>query len=115
LLQSRSGIHNVDNVVNHLVRNVVQIGLFATLWAIGGLATWCLAPRVTVNAIFDMTSGSIYTHVSGGYFLPKHFTGKVFIVQMIFDGLLSRRRLRERLNEQSLVDLASSLQVQYLA
>ncbi|KAI0249283.1 hypothetical protein BJV78DRAFT_1228382 [Lactifluus subvellereus] len=88
LLTSRSGIQKSDHVVNRLVRNVVQLGLFAMLWAVAGLATWFLLPRSTVYTLFDMTSGSIYTH-------------------MIYDGLLSRPKLRERLAERSLFDLPS--------
>ncbi len=63
LLTSRSGLKKSDSIVNHLVRNVVQIGLFATIWAIAGLATYFLLPRRTIYTIFNATSGSIYTHV----------------------------------------------------
>jgi hypothetical protein len=39
LLSSRSsGKSNL--VVGYLVRTVVQIGVYASLWAIGGLVTW---------------------------------------------------------------------------
>jgi len=48
--------------------------------------------RTTIYEIFDMTVGSIYTHV-------------------IFDTLLSRVRLRERLAEGGPVDLMTSLQL----
>ncbi|KAI0251536.1 hypothetical protein BJV78DRAFT_1210478 [Lactifluus subvellereus] len=88
LLMSRSGIQKSDHVVNHLVRNVIQLGLFATLWAIAGLATWFLLPQSTINTLFEMTSGSIYTH-------------------MIYDGLLSRTRLHKRLAERSVFELSS--------
>ncbi|KAI0298358.1 hypothetical protein B0F90DRAFT_1733204 [Multifurca ochricompacta] len=81
LLSSRSGLRRTDRVVNHLVRHVIQIGLLATLWAIAGLVTWLLLPGSTVFVIFDMTSGSIYTH-------------------MIYDTLLSRKQWRERMGEQ---------------
>jgi len=91
LLTSRSGMQKSDHMVNNLVRNVIQLGLLATLWAIGGLATWFLLPHSTIYTLFDMTSGSIYTH-------------------MIYDGLLSRKRLRERLAERSLFDLGFSSQ-----
>ena len=47
-----------------LTRRVVQLGLFAVIWSIAGMATWFLLPKYTVVALFDMTSGSIYTHVS---------------------------------------------------
>ncbi|KAH9965148.1 hypothetical protein BGW80DRAFT_1345852 [Lactifluus volemus] len=64
LLSSRSGIEGSDRVVHHLVRNVIQVGLFAMLWAVMGLSTFFLLPRVTIYSVFDATSGSIYTHVS---------------------------------------------------
>jgi len=86
LLTSRSGLKKSDSIVNHLVRNVVQIGLFATIWAIAGLATYFLLPRRTIFTIFNATSGPIYTH-------------------MIFDGLLSRSRLRSRLAERSELEI----------
>ncbi|KAI0246410.1 hypothetical protein BJV78DRAFT_1254852 [Lactifluus subvellereus] len=86
LLASRSGIQKSDHIVNHLVRNGIQLGLFATLWAIAGMATWLLLPQSWVYTVFDMTSGSIYTH-------------------MIYDGLLSRTRLRECMVERNLFAL----------
>ncbi|KAH9957471.1 hypothetical protein BGW80DRAFT_1345862 [Lactifluus volemus] len=82
LLASRSGIKGSDKVVHHLVRNVIQIGLFAMLWAVIGLSTYFLLPQFAIYSIFDTTSGSIYTH-------------------MIYDGLLSRGRLRGRMAELS--------------
>ncbi|KAH9981593.1 hypothetical protein BJV74DRAFT_81576 [Russula compacta] len=87
LLASRTGLRKSDNIVSHLTRHVVQIGLFATTWAIAELATWFLLPRYTVYALFDMTTGSIYTH-------------------MIYDTLLSRTRLRDRLAKSSHLDIA---------
>ncbi|KAH9956345.1 hypothetical protein BC827DRAFT_1232195 [Russula dissimulans] len=82
LLASRTGIKRSDSVVNQLARNVIQIGLCATLWSIAALGTYFLLPRITVYTIFNATSGSIYTH-------------------MIYDGLLSRSKLRTRLADQS--------------
>jgi len=82
LLGARSGLKRSNSVVNHLVRNVIQTGLFATIWSIAALGTYALLPHNTVYAVFDATSGSIYTH-------------------MIYDGLLSRRKLRTRLTERS--------------
>jgi hypothetical protein len=70
LLGSRSGLRTSDSIVNHLVRNVIQVGLFATIWSLAGLGTYFLLPRNTVYTIFDATSGSIYTHV-GGCFLQE--------------------------------------------
>ncbi|KAH9971550.1 hypothetical protein BGW80DRAFT_1320944 [Lactifluus volemus] len=86
LLASRSGLQNSDGVINDLVRNVFQLGVIATVWAFAELGTWYLLPKSTVYTIFDMTSGSIYTH-------------------MIYDGLLSRTRLRERMAERSQFDV----------
>ena len=64
LLKSRSGFEKSDSLVHHLTRHVVQLGLFAVIWSFAELATWFLLPKYTVVALFDMTSGSIYTHVS---------------------------------------------------
>jgi hypothetical protein len=41
--------------------------------------------------------------------------GKAFIVQMIYDGLLTRTKLRERMAERSQFDMGFPSQVQYLA
>jgi hypothetical protein len=65
LLKSRSGFEKSDSLVHYLTRRVVQLGLFAVIWSLAGMATWFLLPKYTVFAFFDMTSGSIYTHVSG--------------------------------------------------
>ncbi|KAH9981355.1 hypothetical protein BGW80DRAFT_328814 [Lactifluus volemus] len=78
LLGSRSGIQGSDQVIRYLVRSVIQIGLFAMIWAIAGLATYFLEPNFGMYALLDATSGLIYTH-------------------MIYDGLLSRPRLRGRI------------------
>ena len=72
LLASRSGLQKSDTLVNHLVRNVIHIGLFATIWAFAGLVTFFLLPRDTVYTIFDVTSGSIYTHVSGCFLQARY-------------------------------------------
>jgi len=65
LLNSRIGFEKVDNLVYYLTRRVIQLGLFAAIWSLGGMATWFLLPKYTVYGFFDMTTGSIYTHVSG--------------------------------------------------
>ncbi|KAH9995875.1 hypothetical protein BJV74DRAFT_883786 [Russula compacta] len=90
LLSSRSGLQRSDSVVNHLVRNVIQIGLFAMIWTFAELGTFFLLPKLDVYTVFDMTSGLIYTHKG---------------VQMIYDGLLSRPRLRTRLAERSQLEV----------
>ncbi|KAH9956362.1 hypothetical protein BC827DRAFT_1232340 [Russula dissimulans] len=86
LLGARSGLKASDSVVNRLVRNVVQTGLFATIWSLAALGTYLLLPHNTVYTVFDATSGSIYTH-------------------MIYDGLLSRPKLRTRLTERSELEI----------
>ncbi|KAH9981594.1 hypothetical protein BJV74DRAFT_81984 [Russula compacta] len=83
LLMSRSGLEKSDGIVNYVVRRVIQIGLLATLWAIIGLATWFLLPKSAIYLVFDLTAGSVYMHV-------------------IYDTLLSRIQLRERLAEGNL-------------
>jgi len=82
LLKSRNGSQRPDNIVNCLIRSVIQIGFFGTIWALAGLTTWFFMRRAVIYEIFDLTVGSIYTH-------------------MIFDTLLSRVRLRDRLAAES--------------
>ncbi|KAI0253236.1 hypothetical protein BJV78DRAFT_222066 [Lactifluus subvellereus] len=96
LLKSRSGIQKSDSVVNYLIRQVVQIGFLATLWVIAGLGTWFLLPRTSVYALFDATAGPMYTHV-------------------IFDTLLSRVRLRERMANTTHIEIMFSQEVRYLS
>jgi hypothetical protein len=74
LLANRSGLKNSDTLVRHLFRNVVQIGLFATIWALAALATYFFLPHKTIYTLFDMTSGSIYTHVGGGSHRARYIT-----------------------------------------
>ena len=113
LLSSRSGLQRSDSVVNHLVRNVIQIGLFAMIWAFAELGTYFLLPKRDIYTLFDMTSGLIYTHVSDCFIQARcHiFTQKG--VQMIYDGLLSRPRLRTRLAERSQLEVGLPSQVDY--
>lgn len=87
LLKSRSGMKTSDSIVHHFVRNAVQSGLFATIWSLAALGTYFLLPKWTIYTIFDLTSGSIYTH-------------------MIFDGLLSRTRLRGQMAERTELGVA---------
>jgi hypothetical protein len=63
LLKSRSGSQRPDNIVNCLIRSVIQIGLLGTIWALAGLTTWFFMRRAVIYEIFDLTVGSIYTHV----------------------------------------------------
>jgi hypothetical protein len=55
-----------------LVRNVIQTGRPATTWAIARLVTWFwLSENVTtIYRIFDITSGTIYTHVGDLFLSP---------------------------------------------
>ena len=61
-LNSRSSNQKSDSAVYYLARRVVQVGLFAMIWAILGLVAFIFMPKVC--SLFDMTLGTIYTHVS---------------------------------------------------
>ena len=63
LLKSRSGLQKTDNVLKRIVRSVIQIGLFGTICALAGLVSWFFLHNTTIYIVFDMTVGSIYTHV----------------------------------------------------
>ena len=63
LLKSRIGIRKSDNVVNFLVRGAIQTGFLATLWAIAGLVASFFVTKNLIYRVFDVTSGSVYTHV----------------------------------------------------
>ena len=65
LLKARGGVRQSDLTINYIVRNIIQTGCLATAWALAALATWFLLPNnILVYRIFDMTSGTVYTHVS---------------------------------------------------
>lgn len=68
LLEARSGMDQADRTINYIVRGTIQTGLLATAWALAALATWFLLPNISVYRIFDMTSGTVYTHVSLFFF-----------------------------------------------
>ena len=72
LLNSRTGFEKSDNLVYYFTRRIIQLGLFAAIWSLAGMATWFLLPKYTVYAFFDMTAGPIYTHVSGLFFWTRH-------------------------------------------
>jgi hypothetical protein len=64
LLSSRSGLQKSNTVVGYLDRSVIQIGFFASVWAIGGLVTWFFLPKLSLYTVFNNSAGSMYTHVS---------------------------------------------------
>ena len=69
LLKARGGVRQSDLTINYIVRNIIQTGCLATAWALAALATWFLLPNnILVYRIFDMTSGTVYTHVSVFFF-----------------------------------------------
>jgi len=78
LLKSRSGVRRTDSTVNYIVRGIIQTGCLATAWALVALATYFLLPHNTIYRVFDVTSGTVYMHA-------------------MFETLLSRIRLRERM------------------
>lgn len=113
LMKSRSGFERSDGLVQYFTRRVIQLGLFAVIWSLAGMATWLLLPKYTIYALFDMTSGSIYTHVSGSLpWNPSLFTRTRF--KMLFDTLLSRAKLRERIAERNNFEMWSPSQVRRL-
>jgi|SRR6266851_552490 len=73
LLKSRSGFKRSDFVLKCIVRRVIQVGLLGTLCALAGLATWFFQRKTTIYEMFDMTVGSIYTHV--GFYSSRNLPG----------------------------------------
>ena len=73
LLKSRSGFKRSDFVLKCIVRRVIQVGLLGTLCALAGLATWFFQRKTTIYEMFDMTVGSIYTHV--GFYSSRNPPG----------------------------------------
>ncbi|KAI0258099.1 hypothetical protein BC834DRAFT_136927 [Gloeopeniophorella convolvens] len=92
LLKSRSGISKSDSLVYHCIRCVVQTGCIATIWSIAETITWWTVTDTTTYTIFNFSAGTIYTYA-------------------IYDTLLSRTRLRERLNEPSNTNLEMAIEI----
>jgi hypothetical protein len=52
-------------LVRDLARNVIQTGGLATIWAVAALISWFWLERnIIVYRFFDITSGTVYAHVS---------------------------------------------------
>jgi hypothetical protein len=51
-------------MVRYLVRNVIQTAALATIWAMVSLVAWFWLKHILVYRVFDITSGTVYTHVS---------------------------------------------------
>jgi hypothetical protein len=51
-------------MLRRLARNVIQTGVLATIWAISALVSRFWLTDVFVYRVFDMTSGTVYMHVS---------------------------------------------------
>jgi hypothetical protein len=100
--------------VRYLVRNVIQTAALATIWALAALVSWFWLKRdILVYRVFDITSGTVYTHVSVSSVWQDYCHLKENI-QAIFDTLISRTQLRDRMATTSAyVDLGyPSTQVQ---
>ncbi|KAI0258098.1 hypothetical protein BC834DRAFT_913529 [Gloeopeniophorella convolvens] len=86
LLKSRSGMRKSDSLVYYFVRCAVQIGCLATAWTVAETVAWTAFLDTAAYSLFEFTMGTIYTYG-------------------IFDTLLSRARLRERLDEPSALEM----------
>jgi hypothetical protein len=81
--------------VNYLVRATIQTGSLATTWAISALVTWFFLPNISAFRFFDITGGAVYAYVSDAP-LSDFLIWRRY--QAIFDTLLSRVKLRERMS-----------------
>ena len=86
-------------MVKHVVRNVIQTAGLATIWAIAALVSRFWLDRILIYRVFDITSGTVYTHVGVssmvGYCHLKE------IIQAIFETLICRTQLRDRMAASS--------------
>jgi hypothetical protein len=109
LLKVRSGVQRSDLIVKFLVRNVVQTAALATIWAIVALVAWFWVKSILVYRIFDITSGTVYTHVSLSSLAGlRHLKENN---QAIFETLICRTQLRDRMASTSAYVDFSSTQV----
>lgn len=110
LLKARSGVQRSDLIVKFLVRNVVQTAALATIWAIAALVAWFWVKSILVYRVFDITSGTVYTHVSVPSLAGlRHLKENN---QAIFETLICRNQLRDRMaGTSAYVEFPSSTQV----
>ena len=99
LLKARSGMKRTDLMVRYLVRNVIQTAALATIWAIAALVAWFWLKHILVYRVFDITSGTVYTHVSVSF--VQGYCRLKENIQAIFDTLISRTQLRDRMASTS--------------
>ena len=53
----------MDTVVNRLIRGAIQTGLFITTFSVGALVTGTILPSSTLQCLFGIPIGRIYTNV----------------------------------------------------
>lgn len=100
-------------MVKHLVRTVIQMGLFAAFWAVGGLVTWFFLQKSAIYTVLNSTAGSMYTHVGvPSLKTVSHLTNGA---QLIYETLLSRTQLRKQMTDTGDTEMALPTQVQDLS
>ncbi|KAF8126437.1 hypothetical protein K438DRAFT_1890621 [Mycena galopus ATCC 62051] len=61
LSRSKTGFRRTDTIINRLIRGAIQTGLFASMFALGDLLSFILAPTTTFYAMFAFPIGRVYT------------------------------------------------------
>ncbi|KAF8126439.1 hypothetical protein K438DRAFT_968232 [Mycena galopus ATCC 62051] len=61
LSRSKTGFHRTDTIINRLIRGAIQTGLFASMFALGDLLSFIIAPTTTFYAMFAFPIGRVYT------------------------------------------------------
>ncbi|KAH9953753.1 hypothetical protein BC827DRAFT_1159092 [Russula dissimulans] len=100
-LNARSGLQKSNTVVKHLVCGVIQIGFFATSWAVRGLVIWFFLPK---SAIYSTVLNTVTT-TAGSITL---------IARLIYETLLSHIQLRKQMAETGHTEMPLPTQVWHL-
>jgi len=58
-----------DSTIIYIVCDIIQTGFLATVRGLAALETWFLIPKISAYRFFDITSGTMYTHVSVSFSL----------------------------------------------
>ncbi|KAJ6495386.1 hypothetical protein C8R45DRAFT_987174 [Mycena sanguinolenta] len=62
LSRSKTGFRRTDTIINRLIRGAIQTGLFASIFALGDLISFRVAPDTTFYGLFAFPIGRIYTN-----------------------------------------------------
>lgn len=100
LWSAKTNFRATDTVINRLIRGAIQTGLFASIFSLGDMLAFSLAPETNFYGMFAIPLGRIYTNVSVCFRvgLEQWIDGGQ---QTLMDTLLMREGLRGILSKSA--------------